>query len=257
MNDDTIGERRRFLGVWLAPLTLEESVALCVKAVEERSAVRVGCVNAAKIVKMRDDARLREAVLGCDLVVADGQSVVWAGRVLDRPLPERVAGIDLMTALLPEAERHGHSVYFLGAREDVLQDMLAAVRRRYPGLRIAGHRNGYFDQEEEAAVADAVRASGADMLFIGTSSPKKELFVHHHGERTGASLVHGVGGSFDVLAGKVRRAPEFWRRNGLEWLYRAVQEPMRLGPRYLTTNTAFLLMLGREFLLRRLPPRRK
>ncbi|MQY03463.1 WecB/TagA/CpsF family glycosyltransferase [Actinomadura macrotermitis] len=250
--ESAIGPRRRFLGVWLAPLSIAETVALCVKAVEERAQVRVGVLNAAKIVKMRSDRRLREAVLGCDLCVADGQSVVWAGNLLGQGLPERVAGIDLMLELLAEAERHGHSVYFLGAREDVLNGMLAEVRRRHPALKIAGSRNGYFDQDEDAGVAETVRMSGADLLFIGVSSPKKEMFVHEWGARTGASVVHGVGGSFDVLAGKVQRAPSFWRKNGLEWLYRALQEPKRLGPRYLTTNTVFLALLGRELLQRRL-----
>jgi N-acetylglucosaminyldiphosphoundecaprenol N-acetyl-beta-D-mannosaminyltransferase len=202
---------------------------------------------------MREDDRLRNAVLGCDLILADGQPVVWAGRLLGQPVPERVAGIDLMFALLAEAERQGQRVYFLGAREDVLQRMLAEVARRHPDLHVAGSRNGYFGKDEEAAVVEAVKESGADMLFIGVSSPKKELFVDEWGSRTGAYVVHGVGGSFDVLAGEVKRAPAWASKNGLEWLYRALQEPLRLGPRYLTTNTVFLGMLAMALIRRVLP----
>lgn len=255
--ESTHGARRRFLGIWLAPLTLDETVAQCVSAVEERAPIRIGVLNAAKIVKMRKDSGLRDAVLDCDLILADGQSVIWAGRLLKEPIPERVAGIDLMNALLPEAERLGYRVFFLGARSDVLQNMLDEVAFRYPGLKIAGSRDGYFSAKEEPAIADAIRDTGTDLLFIGISSPKKEVFVHKWGLRTGAYVVHGVGGSFDVLAGAVQRAPSWWQKNGLEWLYRVIQEPLRLGPRYITTNTVFLVLLAHEMLLRRLPLRRR
>ncbi|MBT2209007.1 WecB/TagA/CpsF family glycosyltransferase [Actinomadura sp. NEAU-AAG7] len=242
-------DRRRFLGVHLDPLTIDETVARCVKAVEERSPITIGVLNAAKIVRLRKDPRLSRAVLGCDLVLADGQSVVWASALLRRPLPERVAGIDLMLTLLPEAERRGHRVFFLGARQEVLDRTVAEVRRRFPGLVVAGTRHGYFSTAEAPGVADEIRAAEADLLFIGVSSPMKELFVQDWSARTGAQVVHGVGGTFDVLAGEVRRAPEWWQRRGLEWLYRCIQEPMRLGPRYFTTNFAFVVLVAREVAL--------
>jgi N-acetylglucosaminyldiphosphoundecaprenol N-acetyl-beta-D-mannosaminyltransferase len=208
----------------------------------------VGCVNAAKLVRMRGNDRLRDAVTGCDLVLADGQSVVWASRLLGQPLPERVAGIDLLLGLLPEAARRGQRVYFLGAREDVLGRMLTAVADRFPDLKVAGARDGYFSAAEAPAVADAIHEARADLLFLGMSSPKKELFEEEWGPRTGAFVVHGVGGSFDVLAGEVRRAPVWWREHGMEWLYRAIQEPLRLGPRYFTTNARFVGIVARELL---------
>ncbi|MFD2082576.1 N-acetylglucosaminyldiphosphoundecaprenol N-acetyl-beta-D-mannosaminyltransferase [Actinopolymorpha cephalotaxi] len=244
--------RRWLLGVGLDPLTMDESVAECVKAVEEHRTVRIGMLNAAKIVRMREDVRLRRAVMSCELVLADGQAVVWAARLLREPVQERVAGIDLMMRLLPEAERRGHRVYFLGATEEVLARMMAEVRRRHPDLAIAGCRNGYFDAGDEADVVAGIRESGADLLLVGVSSPKKEYFVEKWGAATGASVVHGVGGSFDVLAGHIQRAPQWWQRNGMEWLFRALQEPRRLGPRYLATNTAFLRMVTSE--LRHRPP---
>ncbi|MEU6372623.1 WecB/TagA/CpsF family glycosyltransferase [Streptomyces sp. NPDC046909] len=241
-------ERLTLFGVELDPLTMDQTVERCLRAVREGSQLEIGVVNAAKLVNMRRDPRLAEAVSGCDLVVADGQAVVWAGRVLRAPLPERVAGIDLFLRLLAEAETEGISVYFLGAKEEVLEEMLRRVADRFPGLKVAGSRNGYFDDSQQEDIAEAIARSGARMLFLGMTSPKKEIFTAAYGERTGARVVHGVGGSFDILAGITRRAPARWQRMGLEWLYRALQEPRRLGRRYLTTNAAFLLMTAREFI---------
>lgn len=243
-----MSERRTLFGVELDPLTMDETVARCLDAVREGRQLEIGVVNAAKLVNMRRDPRLAEAVSGCDLVVADGQAVVWAGRVLRAPLPERVAGIDLFLRLLGEAESAGMSVYFLGAKQEVLEEMLRRVADRFPGLKVAGSRNGYFDDSEQAAIADDIAHSGAQMLFLGMTSPKKEIFTATYGARTGARVVHGVGGSFDILAGITKRAPAAWQRMGLEWLYRTLQEPRRLGRRYLTTNAAFVLMTAREFI---------
>jgi N-acetylglucosaminyldiphosphoundecaprenol N-acetyl-beta-D-mannosaminyltransferase len=252
----TVTGRQFLLGVWIDPLTLDETVDCCIAAVEANERLEVGVVNAAKIVNMRRDSELRNAVLGCDLIVADGQSVVWASRIFGTPLPGRVAGIDLFQRLLVAAEQRGLSVYFLGAREDVLARMIARLRRDLPELRIAGCHHGYFAEDDAPERADEIKGSGADLLFLGMTSPRKERFVAMHGERTGAKVVHGVGGSFDVLAGEVRRAPQSWQRIGMEWLYRALQEPRRLGKRYLTTNAAFVTMVARErFSSRKAPAR--
>ncbi|MET8946687.1 WecB/TagA/CpsF family glycosyltransferase [Streptomyces sp. NPDC004542] len=240
--------RRTLFGIELDPLTMDETVARCLEAVRDGRQLEIGVVNAAKLVNMRRDDRLAKAVAGCDLVLADGQAVVWAGRILRAPLPERVAGIDLFLRLLAEAQASGSSVYFLGARQEVLDRMLLRVADRFPGLKVAGSRNGYFDDFEQAEIADAIAGSGAHMLFLGMTSPKKEVFTAAYGARTGARVVHGVGGSFDILAGVTKRAPESWQRWGMEWLYRAVQEPRRLGRRYLTTNASFLLMTARELI---------
>ncbi len=245
--DDQLPDRRRtLLGIDLDALTLDETAQRCVAAVDAGERLEIGVVNAAKLVRMRRDPRLREAVTGCDVVVADGQSVVWASRILRNRLPERVAGIDLFVRLLAEAERRGLSVYFLGARREVLDTMIERLRQRFPALTIAGSHDGYFTDADAPGIADAIAESKAQMLFLGMTSPKKENFVAEYGERTGASVLHGVGGSFDVLAGVVKRAPESWQRHGMEWLYRALQEPRRLGRRYLTTNAAFVALVVRE-----------
>ncbi|MFI5496975.1 WecB/TagA/CpsF family glycosyltransferase [Actinoplanes sp. NPDC051859] len=247
--DDTgrVHARYDLFGVPVDALSLGEAVAVCMAAVDRGELLEVGAVNAAKIVKMGRDPDLRAAVLGCDLIVADGQSVVWASRLLRRRLPERVAGIDLFQRLLYLAEVQDRSVYFLGARPEVLETMMERLRAQHPALRIAGSYHGYYADDETPAVADAIKASGADLLFLGMTSPKKEVFVSTYGARTGAKVVHGVGGSFDVLAGVVKRAPLLWQRMGCEWLYRVLQEPRRLGGRYLTTNVAFIRLVAREW----------
>jgi N-acetylglucosaminyldiphosphoundecaprenol N-acetyl-beta-D-mannosaminyltransferase len=241
-----MSERRTLFGVELDPLTMDQTVERCLEAVRDGRQLEIGVVNAAKLVNMRRDPRLADAVSGCDLVLADGQAVVWAGRILRAPLPERVAGIDLFLRLLGEAEKTGVSVYFLGAKQEALEEMLRRVADRFPGLKVAGSRNGYFEDSEQESIAEGIARSGAQMLFLGMTSPKKEIFTAAYGARTGARVVHGVGGSFDILAGVTKRAPVSWQRWGLEWLYRALQEPRRLGRRYLTTNAAFVLMTARE-----------
>ena len=238
--------RRKFLGLSLDALTMPQAVAHCVQAVEDGQFTSIGVVNAAKVMAMRHDNTLRRAVTGCSIVLADGQSVVWASRLLRAPLPERVAGSDLFFELLAEAERRGYRVYFLGAKPDVLARMLTAVSRQFPGLKVAGSRDGYFGAADEGDIAAEIGNSRAELLFLGISSPKKELFVSRWGQQAGVCVAHGVGGSFDVLAGVTARAPIWWQRHGLEWLYRAWQEPLRLGPRYLKTNLSFTALVARE-----------
>jgi len=242
---------RELFGLRLDPLTMGQAVARCADAIEHHEQLSIGVVNAAKIVKMRRDEQLRGAVAGCGLILADGQAVVWAGRVLGAPLPERVAGVDLFMELLAESARRGYRVYFLGARPDVLARMLEEAGRRFPGLIVAGARDGYYRPGGEAEIAEEIRTSRADILFLGMSSPRKELFMGEWGPATKAHVLHGVGGSFDILAGQTRRAPTWLQTHGLEWLYRAWQEPIRLGRRYLKTNLAFLLLVARERVRRR------
>jgi exopolysaccharide biosynthesis WecB/TagA/CpsF family protein len=252
MNDDAAGwSQRDLFGLSIDAVTMRQAVRRCVDAIEHGEYLAIGVVNAAKIVAMRRNPSLRTAVADSGMILADGQSVVWASRMLGAPLPERVAGIDLFMELLAEAERRGYRVYFLGARPEVLAKVLAEVHRRFPGLPVAGARDGYYQAGEEGEIAEDIRRGRTDILFVGMSSPRKELFLDEWGSATKAHVVHGVGGSFDVLAGLTRRAPRWYQEHGLEWLYRAWQEPIRLGRRYLTTNLAFITLVGREMLRRK------
>jgi N-acetylglucosaminyldiphosphoundecaprenol N-acetyl-beta-D-mannosaminyltransferase len=241
-------ERRELFGMPIAAATMQQAVDLCADAVVRQRRVVIGVVNAAKVVNMHREPILRESVLDSDLILADGIAVVWASRILGRALPERVAGIDLFQRLLEVANDKGYSVYFLGATQDVLDEVVRRVGEEYPGARIAGSRNGYFDVNDSKQIADEIRAAAPDMLFLGMTSPKKEIFLAQWGRKLDVAVCHGVGGSFDVMAGKVKRAPQLWQRLGLEWLYRVVQEPRRMWKRYLVTNTIFIGMLARELL---------
>jgi N-acetylglucosaminyldiphosphoundecaprenol N-acetyl-beta-D-mannosaminyltransferase len=243
--------RADVLGCPVDRLTADETLAAIEEVVETGGFAQHVCVNAAKLVALRRDRRLREIVEGCELVSADGMAIVWASRLLGDPLPERVNGTDLMLRLLGVAERRGWSVYVLGAKPDVLERALARIRAAHPGLRIAGARDGYFSDEESAAVAEAVREAAPDLLFVAMSSPRKEVWLAGHGRGLGVPLVMGVGGSIDIVAGVTRRAPRWMQAAGLEWLFRLAQEPRRLGRRYLVTNAQFLGLLGRELLRRR------
>ena len=243
--------RTPILGVSIDALTMDEMVALAERAIRERQRLLVGVVNAAKLVNMRRQERLRAAVLAADVILADGMSIVWAARLLRPRLPERVSGIDLMVRLLEQADKCGYRVYCLGATDEVLAQVVELIGREYPGAKLAGARNGYFASEEEAEVAAEIAACRPDLLFAAMSSPKKEEFLARWGEQMDVPVCHGVGGAFDVLAGKVRRAPLSWQRLGLEWLYRVLQEPRRMWRRYLVTNTLFSAMVARQLFARR------
>ena len=239
------------LGCAIDRVDMEAALDRCDELIASGRFAQHMAVNAAKLVTMQDDAAMREITARCDLVTADGQAVVWASRVLGDPLPERVAGIDLMHGLFARAESSGKSVYILGARAEVLERAVAELRRRHPRLRIAGHRHGYFSPDEEAEVAAAIRAAEPDFLFVAMSSPRKEYFLGRHGPSLGAVFAMGVGGAIDVMAGETRRAPRWMQRLGLEWLYRLLQEPGRLLRRYATTNVRFARLVAAEWVRQR------
>lgn len=172
------------------------------------------------------DSRYRDAVNGADLVVADTVGIVWASRVLKHPLAGRVAGIELVERL---CDTLPYSVYLLGAAQGVAADAGAALQSRHSRLQVAGTHHGYFADAEAAAVVEAVRSSGARLVLVALGFPRQEFWIRDNLAQLGNAVCIGVGGAFDVWAGRVQRAPEAWRRAGLEWLYRLIREPRRLG----------------------------
>jgi N-acetylglucosaminyldiphosphoundecaprenol N-acetyl-beta-D-mannosaminyltransferase len=237
-------------------LTMAQTLARCQAIIERGAFAQQVSINAAKLVSLKKDPELRAVVNRCELVNADGQSVVWASRLLGDPLPERVAGIDLMDALMGMAEREGYGIYILGARQEVLETAVQRLRVMHPQLRLVGYRHGYFSEEESPQVAAAIRDSRARILFVAMSSPRKERWLDEHGPTLNVPFAMGVGGSIDVVAGITRRAPPMWQRLGIEWLYRLIQEPRRMLRRYLVTNTRFCVLVARALVLRVLGSRR-
>jgi N-acetylglucosaminyldiphosphoundecaprenol N-acetyl-beta-D-mannosaminyltransferase len=241
MNSSPGGERSRqdFLGVPIDCLTFAETIAAVNRAIESRQPLRLICINVAKFIEMRKNAELAHDVRSSDIICVDGRGVVWAAQLLGIAVPERVAGIDLMEGVIQLCAAKRYRPYLLGARPDVLQNLITNIRHRFPGLELAGSHHGYFGPNQERDVMVAVECSRADCLFVGMPTPRKERLLARYHDDWGVPFVMGVGGSFDVLAGKIRRAPRFVQDVGLEWLFRTMQEPVRLGPRYLMTNAAF------------------
>jgi N-acetylglucosaminyldiphosphoundecaprenol N-acetyl-beta-D-mannosaminyltransferase len=240
-------QRSVVLGCDVDRVDIREAMARCEGFIVSRSGAQHVSINAAKIVALRTDARLREIIRNCELVTADGMSIVWASRLLGDPLPGRVTGIDLMENLLELANERGFGVYILGARQEVLERAVSRIRKRYPRVRIAGSRNGYFAEPDNAAIVDEIRNAQPDLLFVAISSPKKEYWLAEHRQTLAVPFAMGVGGSIDVWAGVTRRAPSWMQHSGLEWLYRLAQEPRRLWKRYLVSNAIFTGVLVAAF----------
>jgi N-acetylglucosaminyldiphosphoundecaprenol N-acetyl-beta-D-mannosaminyltransferase len=243
--------RATILGCEIDRLDMAQTVERCRELIESRGVSQHMAINAAKLVAMKDDPKLQQVVRGCTLVNADGQAVIWASVILGDPLPARVAGIDLMEELLALACERGYRVYILGARPEVLQCAVERIRERHPALRLVGFQDGYFSSEEDASVAAEIAECEPDLLFVAMSSPRKEYFLGTYGPQTRASLLMGVGGSIDVMAGVTKRAPARMQAAGLEWLFRMIQEPRRMFPRYAHTNARFVWLVARAWLSER------
>ena len=201
-------------------------------------------VNAGKIVSMQKDLQLRKSVNESDLINADGQAVVWASKILGKPLKERVAGIDLMTRLVELSHKNNYKIFFFGAKQEVVKSVVDKYTNEYTSNIIAGYRNGYFKKEEEKDIARQISNSGANILFVAISSPIKENFLNQNKKLLKkVNLIMGVGGSFDVVAGHVKRAPLWMQNIGLEWFYRFAQEPRRMWKRYLIGNIKFITLV--------------
>jgi N-acetylglucosaminyldiphosphoundecaprenol N-acetyl-beta-D-mannosaminyltransferase len=226
---------------------MAETLALAEEAMRRRMPLHHTVVNVAKLVHMGQNEELREDVATADLINVDGQGVLWGARLCGISLPERVAGVDIMTRLFSVCAEKGFRPFLLGAEAVVLESVRARLAVDYPSLAIAGMQDGYFRPEDEAAVVAAINASGADCLFVAMPTPRKERFLKRHRARLTPSFVMGVGGSFDVYGGKVKRAPKLVQALGMEWLFRVLQEPRRLWRRYYETNTAYAGLLWREY----------
>lgn len=243
--------RDEFLSAPIHALTMRETLDLAEEAMRLKRPLHHVVVNVAKIVNMRKNAELHEDVATADVVNVDGKGVLWGAWLCGVPIPERVSGVDIMFNLFKLCEERGYKPFLLGAEQDVLDAVVARLKTEHPRLEVAGARNGYFRSDEEAAVVAEINASGADCLLVAMPTPRKERFTKHHRAALQPSFVMGVGGSFDVYGGKVARAPKFVQAIGMEWLFRVAQEPRRLWRRYYDTNTAYAVLLSREFWNRR------
>jgi N-acetylglucosaminyldiphosphoundecaprenol N-acetyl-beta-D-mannosaminyltransferase len=235
--------RVRFLGLPIDTYTMAQTVDLATDAMRTRRRTQHVAVNVAKIVRARSDSVLRSDLVSSDVVGVDGMGVLLGLRLSGVAISERVAGIDLMEEILARCATTGFRPFFLGATALVVQGAAAAAVQKFPALQFAGVHDGYFSHEQEPFVVKSIAESGADCLFIGIPTPRKERFLNRFRDELSVPFIMGVGGAFDILAGKVARAPLWMQRSGLEWLYRVYQEPHRMWWRYLSTNTIYAALL--------------
>lgn len=242
--------RRRvcFLSTEFDPLSLAEAAQILIQHINQGHRGWVATINTAILVEMQQDAFLRDFSRNALLSLVDGQPLVWAARLFGVHLPERVAGIDLIEALCARAAEESVPIYLLGAAPGVAEAVSCRLQQIFPKLIVAGSSNGFFGEEDALQKADAIRASGAAIVFVAMGVPRQERFIADYWDALGVSVALPVGGSFDVLSGRLPRAPVIMRKLGLEWAFRLSQEPKRLFKRYLTTNTVFLWLLCRELL---------
>ena len=219
--------RINVLGVGFDNMTVEQAVAEGVRLMDTPGAHYAVTPNPEIVEVCRKDPEAMEAVNGADLVLADGIGVIYGAKILGTPLKGRVTGIGFAQELMGRMAENGKSLYLLGAKPGVAEKAARKLESQYPGLRIAGTHDGYF--QEDAPVVQAIRDSGADVVFVCLGAPKQEKWMKKNGEATGAHLLVGLGGCLDVFSGEVRRAPEAFQKLGLEWLYRLAKEPSRIG----------------------------
>ena len=218
------------LGIPVVPYTMEEAVTKLTEDVLKKKRSFVVTANAEIIMMAQDDPEYKTILSQtADLILPDGAGTVWAGNYLGYFIPERVAGYDLYLRLLEQAAKKNIPVYFFGGKPGIAEEAAEEGKRRWPGLKVAGCRNGYFSADEEPGIIDGINRSGAVMLFVALGAPKQEKWLAKYREQLTPCLLMGIGGSFDALAGKVQRAPKWMQDAKLEWLFRLVKQPSRFG----------------------------
>ncbi len=220
-------EKINILGVPVDRVNYEEALCIFDNLMDSPGCSLIVTPNSEIVVNASKDKELMKIISAAELVIPDGIGLVYASRILGKPLKERVTGIDFLGHILEHLEKSGKSVFFFGSKPGVAEAAIGNIVKKHPALRIAGHQHGYFNADEEERIVEAINGSGADFLCIALGSPKQEKFVYKYKDCLMARAAIGVGGSLDVWAGTVRRAPEFYRKNGLEWLFRFMQQPSR------------------------------
>jgi N-acetylglucosaminyldiphosphoundecaprenol N-acetyl-beta-D-mannosaminyltransferase len=242
-----MSERITLMGCSIDNLSMEETLQTIEGFIHTGKPHQHVVVNVDKLVKASRDPELRQIINDCALINVDGMPVVWASRLLGKPLKERVAGVDLFEALMRRAGEKGWRVFLLGAKEEVVGKVASTYQQKYPRLVLAGYRNGYWKGEaEEQQVVEQIRDARPDLLFVAISSPKKEQFLGRYQAEMKIPFAMGVGGTFDVAIGHVKRAPVWMQKSGLEWFYRFLQEPRRMFRRYFIEDMAFVWLFLKE-----------
>ncbi len=243
-----IGNNKRIdiLNIFIDVLDVNETIKLVEEYVIQKEPLHLMGVNADKINEANNNERLKQIINSCGIINADGASVIKASKYLGKPLPERVAGIDLMQDLVTLSEEKGYSIFLLGAKQEVVEKTAEVLKKKHPKLQIVGIRNGYFKESEWPEISNEIKSVQPDFVFVGITSPTKEYLIEFLQDDGNKSVFMGVGGSFDVISGNIPRAPKWMQKSGLEWLFRVIQEPKRLFKRYFVGNWKFIKAVRKE-----------
>lgn len=244
----------KILGVDVNKITLDEATNKIKEFLNEDETKVVYTPNTEIIMETRKDQELKSILNEGNLVVPDGIGLVYASRIKKKPLPERVTGFDLSVKILEVANELGYSLYLLGGKEGVSEEAALKIKEKYPNIKIAGCHNGYFKgthtghikHEEENKIINEINASGADILFVGFGAPKQEKWIKENKDSLNCKVIIGNGGTIDVLAEKVKRAPEIYQKLGLEWLYRLIKEPKRIKRQIVLPLFILIVLFSRD-----------
>ena len=219
--------RVKILGVPVDMVDRGQAMQIFEESFPQPGVTMVVTPNSEIVQRASKEGELRELISSADLIIPDGVGLVYASKIIGCPLSERVTGIDFLESIIAYLEKNGKSIYFFGSKPGVAEAAAENIKKKYPKLIVAGTHDGYFKPEEEAGIVKEINNSSADFLCVALGAPKQERFIHDHRSELSVNGAIGVGGSLDVWAGTLKRAPEFYRKHGLEWLYRLIQEPSR------------------------------
>lgn len=228
MPDTQLAPRNQIFGIPLHPFTLPQIIEILKNFIQEKKPHQVVTLNSLMANDAYRDSQLRKILAQSDLVICDSIGIFWAMQFLGKPIPAVIPGIDLMYELCKISEREGYRIYLLGGEKEVIEKTVLRLKERFPQIKFAGWQDGYFSPEEEKEIVREIRNLSPDILFLALGSPKQEKWANAYLKELNTNLVIGLGGSFDIISGKLRRAPVRLRRIGLEWLFRLYQEPRRI-----------------------------
>jgi N-acetylglucosaminyldiphosphoundecaprenol N-acetyl-beta-D-mannosaminyltransferase len=236
----------RIYGVPISKMSMKQTVDYLTKVIEYKQPHQVITANPIMVMAAQDDPSYLKMMQSAELIVPDGTGVVWAANHVGQPVAERVPGYDLIHELMKVGEKKAWKVYLLGASNEVIQAAAEKIRTMYPKVSLVGVRDGYFGDAEDAQVIQAIKDAEPDLLLVGRAAANQEPWIGKYKEQLGVPVMMGVGGSFDVLSGKLKRAPKFFRKLRLEWFYRLLQEPWRYKRMLLLPKFAVKVMRDKE-----------
>lgn len=241
-------DKVNILGVWVDMVNIPRAVDKIMQFFDDDGLHKVYTPNSEIIMAAYKDDNFRDILNDAELLTADGIGVVYASKILGKPITERAAGYDILCEVLERIKGTSRSVFLFGGKPGVAELAEEKLKERFPGIVIAGTRNGYFKPEEEEDIVSQINSSGAELLLVCLGAPKQELWINKYKDKLNVKVAMGVGGSLDVFAGTALRAPDFYCKHGLEWFYRLMKQPSRAGRMLALPKFGFTVLIkGRKY----------